>query len=160
MANITIEYMILIPVLILQIFLLPYATSLIMSSWSTSVETLALQDASSRVGSSIQQLYYFVNHATVPSGNITSSLNIPRFINNYAYTGNAMLTNVVSGSSPSKVLRLTLKFMGNSIFVTSSVDLGQNVYWTTTSSFMSNSTTACIQACKYSNNTILLFFGS
>ena len=160
MANITIEYMILVPLLILQIFLLPYATSLIMSSWSTSSETLALQDASSRVGSSIQQLYYFVNHATIPSGNVTSSMNIPRFINNYAYTGNATLTSVVSGPSSSKVLKLTLKFMGNSIFVTSPVNLGQNVQWNSSSSFMSNSTTACIQAYKDSNNVIWLSFGA
>jgi hypothetical protein len=56
-------------------------------------------------------------------------------------------------------LQLTLKFMGNSIFVTSPVDLGQNVRWNP-SSFMSNSTTACIQAYKYSNNTISLSFGA
>lgn len=153
MANITIEYMILVPLLILQIFLLPYATSLIISGWSTSSETLALQDASSRVGSSIQQLYYFMNHTSIPSGNVTSSMNIPKFINNYAYTGNATLP------PSSNVLQLTLKFMGNSIFVTSPLDLGQNVRWNP-SAFMSNSTTACIQACKYSNNTILLSFGA
>jgi hypothetical protein len=159
MANITIEYMILIPVLIMLIFLLPYATSLIMSSWSTSSETLALQDASSQVESSIQQLYFFLNHATIPSGNVTSSLNIPRFINNYAYTGSATLTSVVSGSSSSKVLKLTLKLIGSSIFVTSLVNLGQNVNWTA-SAFMSNSTTACIQASKDSNNSITLSFGA
>jgi hypothetical protein len=153
MANITIEYVILVPLLILQIFLLPYATSLIMSSWSTSSETLALQDASSRVGSSIQQLYFFLNQTSIPSGNVTSSMNIPRFINNYAYTGKATLP------SSSSVLQLTLKFMGNSISVTSPVNLGQNVKWQS-SSFKSNSTTACIQACKYSNNTILLYFGA
>jgi len=159
MANITIEYMILVPLLILQIFLLPYATSLIMSSWSTSSETLALQEACSRVGSSIQQLYFFMNHASIPSGNVTSSMNIPMFINNYAYTGNATLTSVISGSSSSKVLKLTLKFMGNSIFVTSPVTLGQNVQWQS-SSFMSNSTTACIQAYKDSSNVIWLSFGA
>ena len=151
MANIAIEYMILVPLLILQIFLLPYATSLIMSSWSTSSETLALQDASSRVGSSIQQLCYFMNHATTPSSNVTSSMNIPRFINNYAY--------VVSGPSSSKILQLTLKLMGNNIFVTSPVELGQNVQWKS-SSFMSNSTTACIQAYKDRNNVIWLSFGA
>jgi hypothetical protein len=153
MANITIEYMILVPLLILQIFLLPYASSLIMSSWSNSSETLVLQDACSRVGSSIQQLYFFLNHTSIPSGSVTSNMNIPRFINNYAYTGNATLP------PSSNVLQLTLKFIGNSIFVTQPVDLGQNVQWQS-SSFMSNSTTACIKACKYSNNTILLSFGA
>jgi hypothetical protein len=151
MAHITIEYMILVPLLILQIFLLPYATSLIISSWSTSSEALALQDASSRVGSSIQQLCYFMNHATTPPGNVTSGMNIPRFINNYAY--------VVSGSSSSKILQLTLRFMGNSISVTSLVDLGQNGQWQS-SFFMSNSTTACIRAYKDSNNKIWLSFGA
>jgi len=159
MANITIEYVILVPLLILQIFLLPYAASLIMSTWSTSSETLALQDACSRVGSSIQQLCFFLNHASIPTVNVTSSMNIPRFINNYAYTANATLASVVSGPSSNEVLQLTLRLIGNKIFVTSPVDLGQNVRWASSSSFMSNSTTACIRAYKDSNSVIWLSFG-
>jgi hypothetical protein len=156
MANITIEYMILLPLLILQIFLLPYATNIIMNSWSTSSETIALQDATSHLGSSIQQLYFFLNNPSVSPGNVTSDLGIPPYIGNYAYIGNATLISV-SGSDSGQVLELTLKLMGNTISTTSPVTLGQNAQWLN-STFMSNSTSACINAHKYSNNTILLSF--
>ena len=74
MAHITIEYMILIPVLILQIFLLPYATGIFMSYWTTSSETLALNDASIHISSSIEQLYFFLNNPSVSSGTVTNNL--------------------------------------------------------------------------------------
>ena len=160
MANISIEYMILVPLLILQIFLLPYTAGLIMGKWSTSSQNLALQDASSRIGSSIQQLYFFLNHTTIPSGTVTNRLNIPNFINNYAYSGTGNLTSVVSGTSSGQVLKLTLKFMGNSLSSTSTVNLGQNARWNSSSYFMSNSTTSNIQAYKDSGNVIWLSFGA
>jgi hypothetical protein len=156
MAHITIEYMILIPLLILQIFLLPYATSIIMNIWSTSSETIALQDATSHLGSSIQQLYFFLNNPSVSSGTVTSDLGIPPYIGNYAYIGNATLISV-SGSGSGQVLELTLNLMGNTISTTSPVTLGQNAQWLN-STFMSNSTSACINAYKDSNNTIWLSF--
>ena len=156
MANITIEYMILIPVLILQIFLLPYATGLVMNYWTTSNETLALKDATIHLGSSIQQLYFFLNNPSVSSGTVTNSLGIPKTLGNYAYIGNATLTSI-SGSSSGKVLVLTLKYMGNPISTTAQVTLGQNTQWLN-STFMSNSTSACINAFKDSNNVIWLSF--
>jgi len=148
--------MILIPVLILQIFLLPYATGLVMNYWSTSNETLALNDATIHLGSSIQQLYFFLNNPTISSGTVTNNLGIPQYIGKYAYIGNATLTSV-SGYSSGKVLVLTLKYMGNTIKTTSQVTLGQNTQWLN-STFMSNSTSACINAFKDSNNTIWLSF--
>jgi len=156
MANITIEYMILIPVLILQIFLLPYATGLVMNYWTTSNETLALNDATIHLGSSIQQLYFFLNNPSVSSGTVTNNLGIPPYIGNKAYIGNATLISV-SGSGSSKVLDLTLKYIGNKISTTTQVTLGQNTQWLN-STFMSNSPTAYINAFKDSNNTIWLSF--
>lgn len=158
MAHITIEYVILMPLLILQIFLLPFATTIIMGYWTKSSNNLALQDAASQLGSSIQQLYFSINHASIPSGNVTSKLNIPVYINNYAYTGNATLLSP-SGSNAAKVLSVTLNFKGLAGSVTTPVALGQNVQWQS-STFVSNSTTACLNAYKYSNGTILLYFGA
>jgi hypothetical protein len=148
--------MILIPILILQIFLLPYATNAVVNYWSTSSETLALRDASSHIGLSLQQLYFSLNSPTVSSGTVTNNLGIPPYIGNLAYTGNATLISV-SGSGSGKVLELTLKFMGNTISTTTPVTLGQNAQWLN-STFMSNSTSACIIAYKDSNNTIWLSF--
>jgi hypothetical protein len=156
MAHITIEYVILIPVLILQIFLLPYAANAFMNYWSTPNQTLALQDASSHIRSSIQQLYFFLNNPTVSTGTVTNSIGTPQYIGNHAYNGNATLISV-SGSGSGKVLQLTLKLSGTTISTTSSIILGQNVQWSN-STFSSTSTSARINAYKDSNNTIWLSF--
>src|SRR5208283_909233 len=117
MVNITIEYMILIPFLILQIFLLPFATGLFMNYWTTSSNTLALNDASIHLSSSIEQLYFFLNNPSVSSGTVTNDVGIPSYIGNYAYVGNATLISV-SGSGSEKVLELTLKLVGTTISTT------------------------------------------
>jgi len=158
MANITIEYMILIPFLILQIFLLPYATSAIMTYWSTSSETIALDNANSQIGGSLQQLYFFLNNPSVSAGTVTNDLNVAPFIGNYPYIGNATLISV-SSSGSATVLELTLRLIGSKISVTSPFSLGPNAQWLN-STFMSNSTTASITAYKDSNNTILLSFST
>jgi hypothetical protein len=160
MANITIEYMILIPVLILQVFLLPYAAGMMMNYWTTSSETIALQDASNHLSSSIQQLYFSLNNPTFSSGTVTSNLGVPMYINGYAYVGNASLVSV-SGSGSEQALNITLALKGNSISTFSIVTLGQNAELNSSSAtFTSISPNACINAYKNSNNTILLSFGT
>jgi len=156
MANITIEYMILIPILILQIFLLPYATGIFMNYWTTSSDTLALSNTCSRISTTIGQLYLFLNNPSVSSGTVTNNLEVPTYIGNYAYNGTAAL---ISGSGSGLVLELNLTLIGSSISTATPVTLGQNVQWVN-STFVSNSNVASITGQKESNNTILLSFGS
>ncbi|HYA77224.1 MAG TPA: hypothetical protein VEF91_00750 [Verrucomicrobiae bacterium] len=158
MANITIEYMILIPILILQIFLLPFAAGIFMSYWTTSSDTLALNDASAHISASIGQLYLFLNNPSVSTGTVTNNLNLPSYIGNYAYNGTATLASV-SGSGSETVLELTLTLVGTTISTTTPVTLGQNVQWMN-STFASNTNNAGITGQKDSNDTILLSFGS
>lgn len=156
MAHVTIEYIILVPLLILQIFLLPFAASVIMNSWVDSRRTLVLQETASHLGSTIQQIYLSLNYTAIPVANVTNKLDVPPFIEGYAYTGIATVTEPASGS---KVLELTLMFKDVKLSATATVTLGENVEWRD-STFMSNSTNACLQAVKYSNETIQLSFGS
>ncbi len=152
--------MILIPILILQIFLFPLTASWIMSSWTNSRQTLALEESASHLGSSMQQLYSSLNHATISAGNVTNKIEVPPFIEGYAYVGNATLRTALDPVlNSSKVLEINLHFIGANIEATSSVNLGQNVEWTD-STFMSNSTYASINAEKQSNGTIRLSFGT
>jgi len=145
-----------VPLLILQIFLLPFAASVIMNGWVDSRRTLVLQETASHLGSAIQQTYLSLNYTTIPSANVTNKLDVPPFIEGYAYTGTATVTEPASGS---KVLELTLMFKDVELSATATVTLGENVEWRD-STFMSNSTNACLQAVKYSNETIQLSFGS
>jgi hypothetical protein len=150
--------MILVPLLILQIFLLPFAAGVMMNYWTTSSETITLQDAASHLGSSIQQLYLFINNPALSTTTVTNNLGIPNYINGYYYSGKVTLTSS-SGSGQEEILNLTLSMIGNQISTSSLVVLGQNAQWNPScTTFMSNSTTACIGANKYGNGTILLYF--
>jgi hypothetical protein len=150
--------MIMIPILIMQIFLFPLTAGIIMNGWVDSRRTLALQETASHLGSSIQQLYYSLNHESISAGIVNSTLDTPPFIEGYAYKGIAALRN---GSDPSSalVLDITLTLMGTGLEATSSATLGQNVLWQN-STLMSNSTYAGISAVKLSNETIQLAFTS
>jgi hypothetical protein len=148
-----------VPLLILQIFLFPFAASLVMNTWVDSRRTLALQEAASHLGSSMQQTYFSLNHTTISAGNVTNKLDIPPFIEGYAYTGTATLRTVSDPAPSSKVLEVTLRFMGVGISATTMVTLGQNVEWLD-SIFMSNSTFGCLRAEKYGDGVIQLSFGT
>jgi len=161
LVQITIEYMIMIPILILQIFLFPLTAGWIMTTWTDSRQTLALQEAASHLGSSVHQVYSALNHESISAGTVTNRLEVPPFIEGYAYKGNASLRALDSVSNSSQVLDITLRFMGGHIEATTSVTLGQNVEWQD-SEFMSNSTHASLIAEKYWNGTeyvIRLSFG-
>jgi hypothetical protein len=162
LVQITIEYMIMIPILIMQIFLFPLTAGWIMNTWVDSRQTLALQETASHLGSSIQQVYSALNHESISAGTVTNRLEVPPFIEGYAYTGNATLRTALDPElNSSKILDITLRLMGGRIESTTSVTLGQNVEWQP-STFMSNSTDASIKAEKYLNGTesvIRLSFG-
>lgn len=158
MTHITIEYVIMIPVLIMQIILFPLTTSWLMNVWVDSRRTLALQDAASHLGSTIQQLYFSLNHETISAGTATYSPGLPPFIEDYNYIGNATLRKVSASADSSKVLSITLTLARTKIIVTTLVILGSNVLWQP-SVFVSNSTNALVSAEKLSNGTIRLYFG-
>lgn len=158
MVQITIEYMIMIPILILQIFLFPLTAGWIMNTWTDSRQTLALQETASHLGSSVHQVYSALNHDSISAGTVTNRLEIPSFIEGYAYMGNASLRRLGPDSNSSQILDITLRFMGGHIATAASVTLGPNAGWDENSEFMSNSTHASLIAEKMSNGTILMSF--
>jgi len=157
--HITIEYVIMIPLMILQILLFPLTASWLMNIWVDSRRTLALQEAANHLGSTIQQIYLSLNHTTISAGIVTQKSNVPPFIENYPYTGNAKLSTVLDPAlKSSKILKITLKLRNVGTIVATSVILGQMVQWQE-STFVSNSTNAGIRAEKFTNGTISLSFG-
>jgi len=149
MPHVTIEYVIMVPVLILQIFLFPLTASWLMNIWADSRRTLALQSVASHLGSAIQQMYFSLNHATISAGTATQKSDVPPFIENYPYTGSAILRTMIDPAlNSNKVLEITFKLRSVGTTVTTSVVLGQDVEWEE-STFVSNSTNACIRAVKF-----------
>lgn len=157
MPHITIEYVIMVPVLILQIFLFPLTAGWLMNIWVDSRKTLALQEAASHLGSTIQQIYFSLNHETIGAGTVTQKTNIPTFIENHVYTGSATLRTLSQSDSSSKALDITLRIKDTGFSVTTRVILGNNVVWQN-STFVSNSVNAGIIATKFANGTISLAF--
>lgn len=159
MTHVTIEYMIMMPLMILQIFLFPLTASWLMNVWVDSRRTLALQDVAGHLGSTMQQLYFSLNHDTIPAGKATYFPMLPPFIENVYYVANAtLMTASDSGLNSSRFLELTAKLMGTQNSATTTVVLGANSLWQDTI-FVSNSTHACISAQKFLNGTISLWFG-
>ena len=158
MAHITIEYIIMIPVLVMQIFLFPLAANWLMNIWVDSRRTLALQDVASHLGSTLQQLYFSLNHGTISAGTVTYSPKFPPLIEDSVYAASATLRTVLDPMmNSSKVLDLTVRLISSGKAVAISVVLGPNVLWQT-STFSSNSTNARVTATKSSNGTITLGF--
>jgi hypothetical protein len=160
MPHITIEYMIMMPILILQIFLFPLTAGWLMNFWVNSRRSLALQDVASHLGSTIQQLYFSLNHESISAGKATYLPGLPPFIEDFPYVGNATLRTVLDPAlNSSKVLELTVRLVSTADRVNTRVILGPNVSWKE-SVFMSNSTNACVSAEKNQNGTILIQFGN
>ncbi|NWG10491.1 hypothetical protein HXY33_01880 [Candidatus Bathyarchaeota archaeon] len=160
MPHVTIEYVIMVPVLILQIFLFPFAANWLMNIWVDSRRTLALQEAGSNLGSTLQQIYFALNHETISAGTVTQKTSVPPLIENYPYNGTATLKAVSeSALNSSKILTITLRLKTIGTIVSTSVILGDNVQWQE-STFVSNSTNASIIAAKNATDgTITLAFG-
>ena len=159
MPQVTIEYMIMVPILILQIFLFPIAAATIMGAWSNSRMTLELQEVSGHLGSSMQQLYYTMNHASISSGSLTAKLTVPTTITdgNNGYNYMITLSNATNLNSSVKVMNLTLSLIGTSGKASTLVTLGQNAYWNN-SAFKSNNI-SLINATKSSGIISLSFQG-
>jgi len=159
LPHITIEYVIMLPILILQIFLFPVAANSLMNVWVDSRRTLALQDIAGHLGSTVQQLFFSLNHASMATGTATYSPGLPPFIDTHHYTANATLRTVLDPLlNSSKILDLTVSMANTQNKVTTSVVLGPNVDWQQ-STFFSNSTHACVSAMKFTNGTIRMGFG-
>ena len=159
MSHVTIEYVIMIPVLILQIFLFPVVAGFLMNGWVVSRRTLALQEAGSNIGSTIQQMYFEVNQATVPTGTTSDQFGLPPFIDGYYYTARATLQSSGANSNSGQVLTITLVLVTAAINATSQVLLGTNAQWNAATTFVSNSANTTAYAVKLQNGTISLGFG-
>jgi hypothetical protein len=160
MPHVAIEHVIMIPILLLQVFIFPVVANHLMNTWIVSRRTLMLQDIASSMGSSIQQMYFAINHnTTIPSGTTTNQFGLPGYIDGYSYTANATLNPSQSMSNPTQLLNITVRLTTTTIVVASQVLLGSEAKWNSTTIFQSNSTTAGAYAIKYGNGTISLGFG-
>lgn len=123
-----------VPLLILQIFLFPLTAIIIMDNWADSRRTLELQETAAHLGSTIQQLYYTVQHV---GGTMKISLDIPQTIEGLAYTVTLRNVTRLDGSSQVRIMNITLNCIGADGFASTLVTLGGNTQWQTNTAFNS-----------------------
>ena len=156
MAHITIEYMIMVPVLIVQIFLFPLTATIIMDTWVDQRRDLELQEIAGHLGSSIQQLYFTTNRVSISTGSLTSELNIPTSIDNYYYT--ITFRNATNPNSTTRILNITLNLLKDNVVASTIVTLGEKADWNDNSIYYSNSISR-INATKTTSIIHLSFVG-
>jgi hypothetical protein len=136
--------MIMVPVMIAQIILFPYLAVTIRDTWVDSNINLELQEICGHLSSSIQQLYYTMNHASISSGSLTAKLGTPPLIGDgfgrfYNYT--ITFQNATSVGSEVKILNVTLQLQGRNGVSSSLVTLGENADWQNNATFLGSKTT-------------------
>ncbi len=158
MPSIALEYMIMIPVLIAQIFIFPFTASVIMNTWMDSRMTLELQEIAGHLSSSIQQLYYTINHESMASGSMSITLDMPPLIEGHDYT--TTLSHVTQIDTTYKIMNVTLKLSDSKDQTSTIVTLGQNVDWQNNLSFISGKQPVTLVADKSSNSIWISLGGS
>jgi hypothetical protein len=158
LAHITIEYMIMIPVLIMQIFLFPLTATVIMDNWADSRVTIELQATAGHMGSSIQQLYYTMNHESVFNSSMKITLDVPPLIEGRAYT--TTLSHVTHLDTSYQIMNVTLKLIGTKDQVSTLVTLGSNIDWQENLAFNSTSHNLSLVANKTANSIWISFGGT
>ena len=141
MPNVTIEYVILIPLLFTQVIVFPYVAATMASSWQNSQRNIELQDAADHLVSTIQQLYLTINSENILVGTVTHKSPLPITISSYPYNATGLLSDPADNSAKVLTVTLTLDELGNT--ATASAVLGSNVTWIP-STLRSNSTDALI----------------
>jgi hypothetical protein len=153
MTQITIEYMIMIPLLILQIFLFPIAATIMMDHWADSRRSIELQAVAGHLASTIQQVYYTVNSV---GGSLRNNLDIPISIEGYRYSVTLGKVDIVDSSY--KIMNITLCIASGNLYSSTLVTLGDNVEWQDNLSFDSFTHNLCLVADK-SGGSITLTVG-
>ena len=157
MTSVTIEYVIMIPLLLTQVIIFPFVASTMTSNWQNSQRNVELQDTAEHLASTIQQLYLTINSQDVLAGTVTQASTLPITVASYPFTATGSL-NSPPNPNATKILTVTLTMddVGNT--VSADAVLGPNVQWIELM-FRSTSSDASIIVQKFSNDTLTFSFG-
>lgn len=155
MPHASIEYAIMLPILIMQVILIPVATGWMIDNWTTRRREISLQDIASHMATIIQQLYFSLDSKDVTAGITTQATNMPSHVESIPY-------KILASDSKfenTTTIHLNLTLIGTSVNSLDQIILGPNAFWEEGSVFMSNSIDAHIEVEKYINGTLQFSFG-
>lgn len=154
MPHVSMEYAIMVPILLMQVLLMPMAASWMIDVWTVRRRETALQDVASHIGTTIHQLYVSLNREGVSAGIVTQVADVPPFIESFPY----MITASYKKIGNSTIIDLYFALTSTEVTATTRVILGPNAFWNQ-STFVSNSTSASIEVEKFANGTLGFSFG-
>jgi hypothetical protein len=158
MPNITIEYVILIPMLFVQVIVFPFVASTIASTWQENQRIATLQQVADHMASTVQQLYLTVNPGDILAGTMDHALRIPETIDSHPYTITGSLSDPPDPETP-KILTFTLTLIDVDP-VTATALMGPNVEWNDASVLLSDAAETLVHIQKFSDGTIVFSFGA
>ncbi len=129
-----------------------------MNNYTDSRMTIELQNTAGHIGSSIQQLYYTMNHDSMSNGTISITLDVPPLIEGYAF--NTTLRHVEHLDTSYQIMNITLKLLDTNDQTSTLVTLGPNADWQENLSFLSGAQPIIVVAEKTSNSISLFLGGS
>jgi hypothetical protein len=158
LPSVTIEYVILIPLLFTQLIVFPFVASTITSNWQDSQRDIELQDAANHLASTMQQLYLTINRDEILECTVTQASPVPVTVASYPYNATGSLSSLSENSTRILSVTLTLDDVENT--ATAAAVVGPNLSWTD-STLRSTSTDAHINVQKLDDeeHTIIFSFG-
>jgi hypothetical protein len=158
LPSVTIEYVILIPLLFTQLIVFPFVASTITSNWQDSQRDIELQDAANHLASTMQQLYLTINRDEILECTVTQASPVPVTVASYPYNATGSLSSLSENSTRILSVTLTLDDVENT--ATAAAVVGPNLSWTD-STLRSTSTDAHIKVQKLDDeeHTIIFSFG-
>ena len=149
MASVVTEHLLLLVPMMIVIMIFPMVTGFVVNNYNNEQRLLAVEEASAKMASAIQQVYLLMSAENVKDCYVTVANPIPSNIGGQQY--------VITGTQEGGSLTLHIGLPGINLWYDHKVNLGENAVWDPTTELDSNSPTAGILASKESGKIYLSF---
>jgi hypothetical protein len=156
MANVVMEHVILIPIMVIVILLFSTVANIVASNYIDQQNFLIAQEAVNQFASTIQQINYFLSQNDIMPSTVIKTNPLSETIISHPYKITCALEGPV-GVESGRNLKIILSIQGTNIVVNKTVVLTQNTIWKD-SEISSPSSETKIMAQKLTNGSILLSF--
>lgn len=158
MPRVAIEYVILAPLLLLQVIIFPMVASTMTENLADSRRQIALQDAGNHLASTVQQLYLSLSQREISTGVTLQASDLPSTIESRPYTAEGSLGPPLDPEDPNsvRVLTISLNLVGPGITAEATTTLPSNVQWDG-GTFRSDSSTASVKVTKLVDGFLFSF---
>ena len=149
MASVVTEHMLLLVPMMMVVMIFPMVAGFVVNNYNNEQRLLAVEQASAKLGSAIQQVYIVTSNDNVKDSVVTLANPLPQSLETQQY--------IVTGTQEGESLTLHIGLPGINLWYDHKINLGQNAVWDPASRLDSNSPTTGIVARKVSGKIYLSF---